>query len=121
MAALYGFGMVLSSLFLLLGREAWHTTLLLQEPVFFISGFYFPVRNLGAWVAGAASVIPLTVGLDAMRQLLSGGASYAFLTVRWEIAILAVLSVVFLLSAYYRMAIMARLARRDGKLGTKWQ
>ncbi|MDD4903650.1 MAG: ABC transporter permease, partial [Candidatus Bipolaricaulis sp.] len=45
--ALYGLGMMLSSLFLLFGREAWHFSNLLQEPVSLVSGFYFPVRALG--------------------------------------------------------------------------
>ena len=121
MAALYGFGMMLSSLFLFFGREAWHTTNLLQEPIYFVSGFYFPVRNLGAWVAGAASIVPLTVGLDAMRQLLSGGTPYAFLTVWWEVVILGALSVLFLIGAYYAFAVMERLARRDGKLAVRCQ
>ena len=43
MAALYGLGMLLSSLFLLWGREAWQVSNTLQEPVYFLSGFYFPV------------------------------------------------------------------------------
>src|SRR5215472_10371621 len=73
LAALYCLGMMLASLFLFYGREAWHLGNALQEPVYFLSGFYFPVRALGAYVAGAASVLPLTLGLDAIRQLLLPG------------------------------------------------
>src|SRR5918997_6074013 len=47
LAALYGFGMVLSSLFLMWGREAWHLTQLAVEPVYFISGLNFPIGRLG--------------------------------------------------------------------------
>jgi ABC-2 type transporter. len=43
MVALYGMGMMLSSLFLLFNREAWHSANLLQAPVMLFSGFYFPV------------------------------------------------------------------------------
>ena len=43
LAALYGLGMVLASLFLMWGREAWHLTQLLTEPVYFVSGLNFPV------------------------------------------------------------------------------
>jgi hypothetical protein len=32
-------------------------------------GFFFPIKNLNFWVALSASLIPLTLGLDAMRQL----------------------------------------------------
>ncbi|HJX40364.1 MAG TPA: ABC transporter permease, partial [Anaerolineales bacterium] len=42
MVALYGMGMMFSSLFLLLNREAWHLSNLAQEPVYLFSGFYFP-------------------------------------------------------------------------------
>src|SRR5262249_49338010 len=38
MVALYALGMTLASLFLLYGREAWHTANALQEPVYFLSG-----------------------------------------------------------------------------------
>ena len=47
LAALYGLGMVLASLFLMWGREAWHLTQLLIEPVYFVSGLNFPVARLG--------------------------------------------------------------------------
>jgi ABC-2 type transport system permease protein len=62
MVALYGMGMMTASLFLLLSREAWHLSNLAQEPVYLVSGFYFPIRNLGFWVAAGASIIPLTLG-----------------------------------------------------------
>ena len=48
LAALYGLGMMLASLFLLWGREAFHLTHLLIEPVYFVSGLNFPVGRLGA-------------------------------------------------------------------------
>ena len=47
LAALYGLGMVLASLFLMWGREAWHLTQLLIEPVYFVSGLNFPIGRLG--------------------------------------------------------------------------
>ncbi len=98
--ALYGMGMMFSSLFLLYGREGWHLSLLLQEPIYLVSGFYFPVKNLGFWTALGASVIPITLGLDAMRQLLFPKMlDFGFLDVQTELIILAVLSLVFLFLA----------------------
>src|SRR5512140_673214 len=80
MTALYGMGMMTASLFLLLSREADHLTQLAMEPVFLVSGLYFPIKSLNFWVAAAASIIPLTLGLDAMRQLLfSTGSTLGFL------------------------------------------
>src|SRR5213594_4079854 len=52
LGAVYSLGMILSSLFLLWGREAWYTATLFQEPIHLVSGFYFPVRTLGTIGAG---------------------------------------------------------------------
>jgi ABC-2 type transport system permease protein len=117
MFALYGLGMMAASLYLLLSREAWHISNLAQEPVYLFSGFYFPIRNFGFWIAAAASFIPLTLGMDAMRQLaFASGPSLGFLTVQVEIIILCILSVVFLFAARIMLAHMEKLAIREGRL-----
>ncbi|HEY3476515.1 MAG TPA: ABC transporter permease [Anaerolineales bacterium] len=117
MTALYGMGMMSASLFLLLSREAWHITNLAQEPVYLVSGFYFPIKSLNFWVAAAASIIPLTLGLDAMRQLLfPSGAALGFLSVTVEIMILIVLCVVFLTGAKLLLDHMEKLAIREGRI-----
>jgi len=117
MTALYGMGMMSASLFLLLSREADHLAQLATEPVFLVSGFYFPIKSLNFWVAAAASIIPLTLGLDAMRQLVfSTGATLGFLDTRLELSILSILCVVFLIGARLLLGYMERLAIRDGRL-----
>jgi len=117
MVALYGMGMMFSSLFLLLNREAWHLSNLAQEPVYLFSGFYFPVKSLDFWVALGASIIPLTLGLDALRQLVfAEGAAIGFLSVPLELAGLAVLSVVFVVGSRRMLAHMEKLAIREGRL-----
>lgn len=120
--ALYGMGMMFSSLYLLYGRDAWNMSNLLQEPIYFLSGFYFPVRALGFWVAGAASVVPITLGLDAMRQLLFGsGAAMGFLGVELELVIIVVLAAVFLVGARYALRYMEELGKKEGRLTLRWQ
>lgn len=117
MIALYGLGMMTASIFLLLSREAWHLANLAMEPVYLVSGMYFPVKNLGFWAAAAASVIPLTLGLDAMRQLVfASGPTLGFLSVEIEILILILLSVVFVTAARFLLAYVERLAVREGRL-----
>ena len=106
-----------ASIFLASGREAWHLANLLQEPIYLLSGFYFPVKAMGFWVATFASIIPLTVGLDAMRQLLFvTDATLGFLSVEVEIGILVVLTVVFIGGAYYMLSKLEEIGRREGRL-----
>lgn len=117
MTALYGMGMMSASLFLLLSREAWHISNLAQEPIYLVSGFYFPIKSFNFWVAAAASFIPLTLGLDAMRQLIfPSGAALGFLSVNLEIAVLVVLCIVFLIGAKFLLDYMEKLAIREGRI-----
>jgi ABC-2 type transport system permease protein len=117
MVALYGMGMMFASLFLLLSREAWHLSNLAQEPVYLFSGFYFPIKSFNFWIAAGASIIPLTLGMDAMRQLVfPSGATLGFLSVSVEIGILLALCVIFLLAAKLLLAKMERLAIREGRI-----
>ncbi|HIH02044.1 TPA: ABC transporter permease, partial [Thermoplasmata archaeon] len=89
---------------------------------YFASGFYFPVRYLGFWAAAGASVIPITLGLDAMRQLIfPGGAEDAFLSINTEVTILCVLCVVFMVLARYSLRYMENLGKKTGRLTLRWQ
>jgi len=123
MTALYGLGMMFASLFLLFGRGAWHTVNLLQEPVYLLTGMNFPVKALATMVHFAlpaiALLIPLTAGMDAMRQVLF--RREGLLSVGTEIGLLAGLSVVFLFFAGRTLRWIERKARFDGKLTVKWQ
>jgi len=114
---LYALGVTLSSLFLVWGREAWHTTQIFIEPVYLVSGIYFPVRALGFATGMIASVIPLTLALDAMRQLLYPNTHPKLLALWVEIAILAVLDVILILIARTSLKKMELMARREGRLG----
>jgi len=117
MVSLYGLGMMMASAFLLFGREAWHMANLAQEPIFLASGFYFPIKSLPFWVAAGASIIPLTLGMDAMRQLVfPSGFSFGFLNVRLEILLLAILSVVFVATAKILLAYVEKIAVREGRI-----
>lgn len=121
MLALYALGMTLSSVFLLYGREAWHTANALMEPMYFLSGLYFPVRSLGVLGMIAAGFLPLTLGTDAIRQVLLGPAANALLPLGWELAALAGFSIVFVLLARFAMAHLESLAKREGRLTQRWQ
>lgn len=123
LAALYGLGMMLASLFLVWGREAFQMSQLFTEPVYFVSGLNFPVARLGLIGALALATIPLAVGLDAMRQLAFIGANFPIGTPPPEVEalILVVMTVVFLAAARWMLRTLERRARREGRLSVRWQ
>ena len=125
MVALYGLGMLLSSIFLMWGREAWQVSLALHEPVFFLTGMNFPLSQLFKSIPGVFSIfsgiVPMGLGLDAMRQLLFPGQIEGLLPVGWELLILSGLSVVFIGAAYLMIKRMEWLARVEARLSLRWQ
>jgi len=126
MIPLYGMGMLFASLFLMWGREGFHLAQLLQEPIYFLGGVNFPIRAIMPVAALAIAVLPLAVGLDAMRQLVFPNSDpeevlAPMLPVNVEIVILAVMGVVFLVAARLALGYLERLARREGRLTLRWQ
>ena len=115
MAALYLFGCLLGALFLFYGRDAWNLASALQEPVYFVSGFYFPVRSLTAAVGGVASLLPITLGLDGLRQLLLPGTP-ALVGPQWEALALTALIPVYGALAMHALRRIEQRARREGRL-----
>ena len=124
LSALYGLGMTFASVFLMWGREAWHVVNLLQEPVYLLTGTNFPVAAVFPRAAAvAASIIPLTAGMDAMRQILGfvPNEKLRILSVPAELGLLAGLTVVFVLVARVCLRYLERRAREEGKLTVRWQ
>ncbi len=122
LAALYGFGMMLASLFLMWGREAWHMTQLMVEPVYFVSGLNFPVGRLGMLGAVAIALIPLAVGLDAMRQLaFASTGPTGTPSPEIEALILVAMTIVFTILARWLLHSMEIRARREGRLTVRWR
>ncbi len=129
LTALYGLGMLFASVYLLYGREAWNAAALMQEPVFLASGLYFPIKTFaqamgpgGFWVAAGASIIPITLGLDAMRQLLFPGLlEYGLLSPHIELLILVVLAPVFIYIARRALGYLERLGKEEGRLTLRHQ
>ncbi len=120
--ALYGLGMVFASLYMLYGREAWHTNMLLQEPVFFLSGSYFPTvytSVIPIWVQVTATIIPMTVGLDAVRRVTINGGN---ITTIWpHIVALLIFTALLLPIARKALNYMENLGKKEGRLTLRWQ
>lgn len=119
--ALYAVGMMFSSLFLFFGRELWRVMLLVQEPVTIASGFYFPVKIFGIAGASIVSLIPLALGLDALRQLMIKSFNVWFLRWKLEALILLLLGTVFMIIALKMLKYIELLAKKEGRLTLRWQ
>ncbi len=121
LTAMYAMGMMFASLFLIWGREAWVMSNLFQEPIYFLSGQNFPVKALGETIALIASAIPLTLGLDAMRQLVfPSTTSWALMNPYTELLLLTILTLVYLLFAMRFLKKMEKLGKEKGTIITRW-
>jgi ABC-2 type transport system permease protein len=125
MFALYGLGMLLSSVFLMWGREAWQVALALQEPVFFLSGMNFPLDRLFRSIPGVltiiSAIVPVSFGLDALRQLLFPGQIQGVFSPAVELLLLGAMGVVFVAGAYLMLKYMEHLAKVEARLSLRWQ
>jgi ABC-2 type transport system permease protein len=125
MVALYGLGMVLSSVFLMWGREAWQVAQSLTEPAYFLAGMNFPLSQLFKSIPGVltilSAILPMSFGLDALRQLLFPGQIAGVLPPAVELLILAGMGVVFIPFAYLLLKRMERLAKVEARLSLRWQ
>jgi len=71
-----------------------------QFPLMFLSGIFFPIAFMPQWLQPVAALLPLTYLGDALRQTMVGGAAYAPLYV--DVLVLAGWLVVsFLISARF--------------------
>jgi len=119
--ALYALGMMFASLFLLYGREAWHTANLLQEPIQFLSGTYYPTSSqvVPFMVQLLSSLIPLTFGLDGIRKVAILGQG---ITAVWpNILALTIFTLILLPLARQALSFMENLGKREGRLTLRWQ
>jgi ABC-2 type transport system permease protein len=56
-------------------------TSIVQFPLMFLSGIFFPISFMPGWLQPVAAAMPLTYLADALRQTMVGGAAYASLGV----------------------------------------
>ncbi len=122
LTALYGLGMLMSSLYMLYGRGALNLNEVLSEPVYLLSGLYFP--TVGRYspfptvLQLLVSLIPLTFGIDGLRRTIILGETLESLTL--HIAVQTVLSIVLIPLAWRTLNYMETLGRREGRLSLRW-
>src|SRR5438876_8404332 len=103
------------------GREAEVINEAVHEPVSLISGVYFPsIGNFSPFpfsVQVFASLIPLTIGMDALRRALffSQGLSSIYL----HLIALSVMGGALLLLASKTMKLLEQKGRREGTISVR--
>ncbi len=75
-------------------------TSVVQFPLMFLSGIFFPIALMPAFLQPAAAVMPLTYLADALRQVMAGGVPFVPLWVD-AIVLMGWLIASFLISARY--------------------
>ena len=111
LVALYGMGMMFASMFLMLGREGWHLVNLAQEPVFLLSGTFFPIAASTSGWQRAPRSFRLTLALDAIRQLsFASGAERGDFSTYQRGGGLAGLCVLFLIASRMLLQRLERMA-----------
>ena len=92
-----------------------------QEPVFFLTGMNFPLSKLPSLLTLGAAIIPISLGLDALRQLLFPGQITGVFPPAVEMLILLVIGIIFVIGAYVMLRRMEWLAKVEARLSLRWQ
>ncbi|MCE1246312.1 MAG: ABC transporter permease [Firmicutes bacterium] len=109
-----GLGLVAAVLPLLSPEKGTQATHIFQALLMLVSGVYYEVTVLPAWVQSFSVLSPATYTLKAMRlSLLEGAGLYEL---RGYITILLVLGLIFLPLGYMGFRLGENYARRTGKL-----
>jgi ABC-2 type transport system permease protein len=117
-ASLYALGMLLSSFYLAYGREAESLNDAVGEPISLLSGLYYPSIGRGSpfpiALQAIASLIPLTIGMDALRKSLFYSQGSAELYV--NLLILAIMATLLLILSKKSLDFLREQGRRKGTL-----
>ncbi len=109
----YGLGL-LSATFILVFKQGSPISGLIAVSSGLLGGVLYPVAVLPGWLKPISALLPITHGLEAMRQVLLNGASLA--DIRTQLLILLVFSVVLLTIGIGSIYFGLRVARKEGSL-----
>lgn len=118
LAALYSLGLMFSSLHLVYGRKGIRINEVLGDPISFLSGQYYPISVFPTVLQLAASLLPLTIGLDGVRRALLMGEGMESLYL--HIIGLGIMTLILLPLGIWILNRMVEKGRRDGRLIMRW-
>jgi ABC-2 type transport system permease protein len=118
LVALYGVGLALSGLHIVYGRMGVRMNEMLDEPIMFLSGQYYPISSFPLLLQYIAGLIPLAVGLDGVRRALLFNQGLEALWL--HLSVLVVLMVAFYPIGVKVLNRIVEMGRKDGRLILRW-
>jgi len=79
-----------------------------------LGGVLYPVTVLPDWLKPFSAILPITHGLEAIRQILLNGAD--IVTIRYQLLILSILSVLSITAGIASVYYGLRIAKKEGSL-----
>ena len=108
-----GIGLI-SAAFILVLKQGSPIPLLVTTASGLLGGVFYPVDILPAWLVPFSQLLPITHALEAMRQVLLNGASFAFI---WEKALILVFfSAILIPMGLAAFGYGLKIAKREGSL-----
>jgi len=108
-----GIGLI-SAAFILVLKQGSPIPSLMTTASALLGGVFYPVDVLPAWLAPVSQLLPITHAVEAMRQILLNGASFA--VVSEKALILVCFSAVLIPMGLVAFEYGLRIARREGSL-----
>ena len=108
-----GLGMI-SSAFILYFKVGNPINLLVGFISSLFSGIFYPIESLPNFGMVIAKAIPLTYGIDCLRERIMHGSKYA--DISDSLIILLVLSAVYFIVGYAAITLVSNLSRKDGSI-----
>jgi ABC-2 type transport system permease protein len=115
MLSYVGAGLALSALVLVFRTTGPLTAGLLTASMF-LGGVYYPTHVIPSWIRDVASVLPITYGLRALRQIVLRG--YGLTAVSHDMEMLSIMAALLLALGAASFRIALGHARRSGTLSS---
>jgi len=116
LAGLFGFALVLAGAALVF-KQTEALADLLQNALLFLSGSLLPINHFPVWLAAIARTLPITQGIDVLRNVVLGGESLSTAWNNGSLLWLIIHSALYLSIGWLIFKISERIARRRGSLG----
>ncbi|WP_457575804.1 ABC transporter permease [Desulfomarina sp.] len=105
---------LLSAAFIIVFKQGSPVSFLLNVSSGLLGGAMYPVAVLPDWLQHVSKILPITYGLEALRQVLLNGAGLR--EIYGELSVLAIFSVVFPAAGICAIILAVRIARKEGSL-----